>query len=191
MDQVDAASARFVHSPAMTYRLAVIGGDGVGPEVTDQALKAIRAAGARFGFEISPDDYDLGGRRFLTTGEVLPASVQDELSQHDAILLGAVGTPDVPPGVLETGTSPQAEVRLRPLHQPAAGQALSGRPDPDRRSHPGPLRSGGDPREHRRPLRRRRRNRPSRNSPRDRHPGIDQHPVRSRAGLSVRLRAGR
>jgi 3-isopropylmalate dehydrogenase len=87
----------------MTYRLAVIGGDGVGPEVTDQALKAIRAAGGRFGFEITTEDYDLGGRRFLATGEVLPASVQDELSRHDAILLGAVGTPDVPPGVLERG----------------------------------------------------------------------------------------
>ena len=97
------AGPRFVHSPAMTYRLAVIGGDGVGPEVTDQALKAIRAAGARFGFEISTEDYDLGARRFLTTGEVLPASVQEELGKHDAILLGAVGSPDVPPGVLERG----------------------------------------------------------------------------------------
>ncbi|MEX0667020.1 MAG: 3-isopropylmalate dehydrogenase [Acidimicrobiia bacterium] len=87
----------------MTYRLAVIGGDGIGPEVTDQALKAIRAAGGQFGFEITTEDYDLGGRRFLTTGEVLPASVQEELTRHDAILLGAVGTPDVPPGVLERG----------------------------------------------------------------------------------------
>jgi 3-isopropylmalate dehydrogenase len=87
----------------MTYRLAVIGGDGVGPEVTDQALKAIRAASTKFGFEIKTESYDLGGRRFLTTGEVLPASVQEELSLHEAILLGAVGTPDVPPGVLERG----------------------------------------------------------------------------------------
>ena len=87
----------------MTYRLAVIGGDGVGPEVTEQALKAIEAASGRFGFEVSTVDYDLGGRRFLTTGEVLPASVEDELSQQDVILLGAVGTPEVPPGVLERG----------------------------------------------------------------------------------------
>jgi 3-isopropylmalate dehydrogenase len=87
----------------MTYRLAVIGGDGVGPEVTSEALKAIQTAGARFGFEISIDEYDLGGGRFLTTGEVLPTSIQDELSHHDAILLGAVGRPDVPPGVLERG----------------------------------------------------------------------------------------
>ena len=59
----------------MTYRMAAIGGDGVGPEVTLEALKAIEAAGARFGFEISIDEYDLGGNRFLATGEVLPASV--------------------------------------------------------------------------------------------------------------------
>jgi 3-isopropylmalate dehydrogenase len=87
----------------MTYRMAVIGGDGVGPEVTREALKSIEAAGARFGFEISIDEYDLGGSRFLATGEVLPASVEDELRNHDAILLGAVGTPEVPPGVLERG----------------------------------------------------------------------------------------
>jgi 3-isopropylmalate dehydrogenase len=87
----------------MTYRLAVIGGDGVGPEVTTQAMKAIGAAGERFGFEISTDNYDLGGQRYITTGEVLPSSVQEELADHDAILLGAVGTPDVPPGVLERG----------------------------------------------------------------------------------------
>ena len=87
----------------MTYRLGIIAGDGVGPEVTEQALKAMRTAGDRFGFTVATDDYDLGGRRFLATGEVLPDSVQDELAQHDAILLGAVGTPGVPPGVLERG----------------------------------------------------------------------------------------
>ncbi|HEY8341008.1 MAG TPA: 3-isopropylmalate dehydrogenase [Egibacteraceae bacterium] len=86
-----------------TYRLAVIGGDGVGPEVTAQALKALEAASSRFGFAIETTDYDLGGRRYLATGEVLPDSVQRELREHDAILLGAVGTPDVPPGVLERG----------------------------------------------------------------------------------------
>jgi len=86
-----------------TYDLAVIGGDGVGPEVTGQALKALRAAADRFGFAVTTTDYDLGGERYLRTGEVLPDSVVDELRRHDAILLGAVGTPDVPPGVLERG----------------------------------------------------------------------------------------
>jgi 3-isopropylmalate dehydrogenase len=86
-----------------TYRLGIIAGDGVGPEVTAQALKALRAGGERFGFALDTTDYDLGGRRFLATGEVLPDSVLEELRGHDALLLGAIGTPDVPPGVLERG----------------------------------------------------------------------------------------
>ena len=87
----------------MTYNLAVIGGDGIGPEVTAEALKALHAAADVFGFEVKTADYDLGGERYLRTGEVLPDTVLEELRAHDAILLGAVGTPDVPPGVLERG----------------------------------------------------------------------------------------
>ena len=86
-----------------THHVAVIGGDGVGPEVTAEALKVARAAGERFGFDLSVTEYDLGGERYLRTGEVLPDSVEGELRQADAILLGAVGTPAVPPGVLERG----------------------------------------------------------------------------------------
>jgi 3-isopropylmalate dehydrogenase len=82
-----------------TYRIAVLGGDGIGPEVIAEALKVSRAAGA----DLETVDYDLGGRRYLATGEVLPDAVLDELRGFDAILLGAVGTPDVPPGVLERG----------------------------------------------------------------------------------------
>ena len=85
------------------YRLAVIAGDGVGIEVTAEALKAIDAAAERFGFTIDRTEYDLGGDRYQRTGEVLPSAVQDELAEHDAIVLGAVGTPDVPPGILERG----------------------------------------------------------------------------------------
>src|SRR3712207_4274326 len=87
----------------MTYNLAVIAGDGVGLEVTAEAVKALRAASERFNFDVTTTDYDLGGERYLRSGDVLPDSVLDELRQHDAILLGAVGTPDVPPGVLERG----------------------------------------------------------------------------------------
>ena len=87
----------------MTYDIAVIGGDGIGPEVTAEALKAVSAAAERFGFSVATTEYDLGGHRYLATGEVLPDSVLAELRRHDAILLGAVGTPDVPPGVLERG----------------------------------------------------------------------------------------
>jgi 3-isopropylmalate dehydrogenase len=85
------------------YRVAVIGGDGVGPEVTAVALEAIRVAGRKYGFTIDDNPYDLGGDRYLRTGEVLPDGVKSELAEHDAILLGAVGTPAVPPGVLERG----------------------------------------------------------------------------------------
>ncbi len=82
-----------------SFKIAVIPGDGIGIEVVTEALKVARAAGAR----LETNDYDLGGRRYLTTGEVLPDSVLEELRTFDAILLGAVGTPDVPPGVLERG----------------------------------------------------------------------------------------
>jgi 3-isopropylmalate dehydrogenase len=83
----------------MAHRVGIIGGDGIGPEVTAEALKVVRAAGVA----LDTTDYDLGGRRYLATGEVLPDSVLEELGGYDAILLGAVGTPDVPPGVLERG----------------------------------------------------------------------------------------
>ena len=82
-----------------SYRIAVIGGDGIGPEVIAEALKVSRAAGA----QLETTEYDLGARRFLASGEVLPDPVLEELRGFDAILLGAVGSPDVPPGVLERG----------------------------------------------------------------------------------------
>src|SRR3954466_15917076 len=80
-------------------RIAVVAGDGIGTEVTAQARKVIEAVlpGTEF------DDYDLGARFYNRTGEVLPQSVQDELAGHDAILLGAIGDPSVPPGILERG----------------------------------------------------------------------------------------
>ncbi|HEX9260516.1 MAG TPA: 3-isopropylmalate dehydrogenase [Acidimicrobiales bacterium] len=83
----------------MTHKIAVIGGDGIGPEVTAEALKVVRATGVA----IDTTDFDLGGRRYLATGEVLPDADLAELRTHDAILLGAIGTPEVPPGVLERG----------------------------------------------------------------------------------------
>ena len=83
----------------VAHRIAVIGGDGIGPEVVAEALKVVRAAGV----ELDTTDYDLGGERYLRDGTVLPDEVLDELRGYDAILLGAVGTPDVPPGVIERG----------------------------------------------------------------------------------------
>ncbi|MGH2703649.1 MAG: 3-isopropylmalate dehydrogenase [Actinomycetota bacterium] len=85
------------------HRIAVIPGDGIGPEVVAEALRVVDAAARAEGFGLDLTPFDLGSDRFLATGEVLPDSSLDELSQHDAILLGAVGDPRVPPGVLEGG----------------------------------------------------------------------------------------
>ena len=85
------------------HSLAIISGDGIGPEVTAEARKCIAAAGEAFGFTIDETEFALGGRRYLSTGDVLTDEDIGALAQHDAILLGAIGTPDVPPGVLERG----------------------------------------------------------------------------------------
>jgi 3-isopropylmalate dehydrogenase len=105
-----------------THKIAVIPGDGIGVEVIAEALKVARAAGA----ELDTTDYDLGGRRYLATGEVLPDAVLEELRGFDAILLGAVGTPEVLPGVLERGLLLRIRfeldqyINLRPFHSPAS-----------------------------------------------------------------------
>ncbi len=85
------------------YRIAVIPGDGTGPEVTQEAVKALQALTSNEKFEVQLTYFDLGGARYLRTGEVLPEGTLDELKTHDAILLGAIGHPDVKPGILEKG----------------------------------------------------------------------------------------
>jgi 3-isopropylmalate dehydrogenase len=96
-------SDRDTTGPGRPHRVAVIGGDGIGPEVLTEALKVVSASGVK----LDTTRYDLGAEHFLRTGEVLPDSVLDELRHFDAILLGAVGPPigssAVPPGVLERG----------------------------------------------------------------------------------------
>jgi len=82
-----------------THRIAVIGGDGIGPEVTAEAIKVLRAAGV----ELDTVEFDLGGQRYLRDGEILSDATLEELRGFEAILLGAVGTPEVPPGVIERG----------------------------------------------------------------------------------------
>ena len=84
-----------------SIKLAVVGGDGIGPEVTAEALKVLRAAAPEVGVETT--EYDLGARLWHRTGETLPATVLKEIREHDAILLGAIGDPSVPHGVLERG----------------------------------------------------------------------------------------
>jgi len=84
-------------------RIAVIGGDGTGPEVVAEALKCLAAVAAKVGFEYETESFDWGGEHYLATGEVLPEDAVDTLKRFDAILLGAIGHPDVKPGILEKG----------------------------------------------------------------------------------------
>ena len=86
-----------------TYKIGVMGGDGTGPEVTVEAVKVMEVAAAKFGFKVEQTDYDFGGERYMKTGEILPDGAVDELKKQDAILLGAIGHPDVKPGILEKG----------------------------------------------------------------------------------------
>jgi 3-isopropylmalate dehydrogenase len=103
------------------HRIAVIGGDGIGPEVTEQAVAVVRAAGV----DIATTDFDLGGARYLRDGTILPDQVLADLQTYDAILLGAVGTPEVPPGVIERGLllRMRFELDLYVNQRPFAGTA--------------------------------------------------------------------
>ena len=85
------------------YKIAVIPGDGTGPEVVREGLKVLKAAAQKYGFKYEPVHYDFGGERYLKTKEVLPGTAVKELKTFDAIYLGAIGHPDVKPGILEKG----------------------------------------------------------------------------------------
>ena len=85
------------------FKLAVIGGDGIGPEVVAEGLKVLDAISAKYGLTFEKKDYELGAKYWHKTGETLPDSVIEELAKADVILLGAVGDPTVPSGVLERG----------------------------------------------------------------------------------------
>ena len=90
-------------SDTTTLDIAVIGGDGIGPEVVAEGLKVLEAVTGTAGPKVTMTEYDLGARRWHATGETLPESVLEEVKGHDAILLGAIGDPTVPSGVLERG----------------------------------------------------------------------------------------
>jgi len=85
------------------YNIAVIPGDGTGPEVIGEGLKVLNVVSAKFGFKLNYNHFDFGGGRYLKTGEVLPESAIEELKKYDAIYLGAIGHPEVKPGILEKG----------------------------------------------------------------------------------------
>ncbi|HYJ76964.1 MAG TPA: 3-isopropylmalate dehydrogenase, partial [Actinomycetes bacterium] len=114
-------------------RLAVVPGDGIGPEVVAEGVRALEVA-CGDAVKVATTEYDLGARRWHDTGETLPDSVLDELRGHDAILLGAVGDPSVPSGVLERGLLLRLRfeldhhVNLRPARlYPGVASPLSGR----------------------------------------------------------------
>ncbi|MCX7986966.1 MAG: 3-isopropylmalate dehydrogenase [Bacteroidales bacterium] len=86
-----------------TYKIAVIPGDGTGPEVVREGMKVLNAAAAKFGFKLEYQNFDFGGDRYLRTGETLPDSAINDMKQFNAIYLGAIGHPDVKPGILEVG----------------------------------------------------------------------------------------
>ncbi|MBK36101.1 MAG: 3-isopropylmalate dehydrogenase [Gemmatimonadetes bacterium] len=105
----------------MAHQIGVIPGDGTGPEVTVEALKCLEAASAKFGFKYETTEFDFGGDRYKRTGETLPDEALDDLRGFRAILLGAIGHPDVKPGILEKGILLKARfaldqyINLRPV----------------------------------------------------------------------------
>jgi len=103
------------------YKLAIIPGDGTGPEVINEGLKVLEAISEQCGFKCETVSYDFGGERYLKTGEILPDSAVEELKTFDSIYLGAIGHPDVKPGILEKGILLKARfdldqyINLRPI----------------------------------------------------------------------------
>ncbi len=85
------------------YNIAVMGGDGTGPEVIAEGLKVLNAAASKYDVKLNLTKYDFGGERYMKTGELLPDSGIEELKKQDAIYLGAIGHPEVKPGILELG----------------------------------------------------------------------------------------
>ncbi len=88
---------------AKTYNIAALGGDGTGPEVLVEGIKVLNAVAPKFDVKFEFTDFDFGGERYMRTGEVLPPNAADELGKFDSIYLGAIGHPDVKPGILEKG----------------------------------------------------------------------------------------
>jgi 3-isopropylmalate dehydrogenase len=86
-----------------TYKIAVLPGDGTGPEVVNEGIKVLNAASGKYGFKLDYTWFNWGGEHFMKTGEILPDDAADTLRKYDSIFLGAIGHPDVKPGILEKG----------------------------------------------------------------------------------------
>ncbi|OLT35908.1 hypothetical protein BJF82_14510 [Kytococcus sp. CUA-901] len=134
--------------PTRSHSLAVLPGDGVGPEVTAAALEVLDAAQQRFGFTTERTVVPLGAEHYLETGELLTEDTVAQLREHDAILFGAIGSPKVRPGILERGIILALRGAMRQAVN-CARPALTPRPDPDRRSGAAALRPGHRAGEHR------------------------------------------
>ncbi|MDO9534793.1 MAG: isocitrate/isopropylmalate family dehydrogenase, partial [Bacillota bacterium] len=85
------------------YQIAVVAGDGTGPEMVQEGIKVLNKAAEKYNFQLDFTSFDYGGARYMYTGEVLPEGAVDELKRYQAIFLGAIGHPDVKPGILEKG----------------------------------------------------------------------------------------
>ncbi len=166
----------------VTHQIGIIGGDGIGPEVVAEAMKCVDATGVAY--EAVP--FDLGGARYLRDGVVLPEQEHlDDIRRLDAVMLGAVGTPEVPPGRDRARAAAHAALRARPLREPAP---VRRRPEPLQRRR----RHDRRPREHRGHLRGRGRVPAQGHAARGRHAGFGEHAHGRRAvrALRVRARAG-
>jgi 3-isopropylmalate dehydrogenase len=86
-----------------SYNIALMPGDGTGPEVLREGTKVLDVVSAAYGLKLNYEEYDFGGERYMRTGECLPDNAVEELKKHDSIFLGAIGHPDVKPGILELG----------------------------------------------------------------------------------------
>ena len=133
--------------PKKSYTIAVIPGDGTGPEVVQEAVKALNALTLKEDFELRLVYFDLGGERYCDRRDLLPACWRN--SRNDAILLGAIGHPEVKPGILEKGLL-LSSVSARPVHQSAAGDPLSRSGYPSERQGTGRYRLRRHPGEYRR-----------------------------------------
>ena len=94
---------RKVVKMSKVYKIATLPGDGTGPEVVAEGVKVLQAVSKKYGFEMNFTTFDWGGENYLKTGVVLPDDAEEQLKKFDAILLGAIGTPKVAPGILEKG----------------------------------------------------------------------------------------
>ena len=109
------------------YKIATIPGDGTGPEVVREGLKVLEAAGQKYGFKYELVNYDLGGERYLKTGEILPDSVIEDLKKCNTIFLGAIGHPDVQPGNPGKRLASESKICVTAVHKPTSCKVVSGR----------------------------------------------------------------